>query len=1245
MKKNLRTAWYFSRRVLPKTLLFMKLTAILIMAACLQISAKGYSQKITLAEKNVRLGKVFRAIKKQTGYSFFFDESWMRQADAVTIDVKDASLEATLDICFKNQPLTYTIVGSTVVVKQKEENQQNNIDHDMALVAEISGVITDMDKHPLAGVSIKIKGTNKGTISNSNGEFTLHAEPGDVLEISFVGYKKQEIKVGDNTKLSVKMEPSSSGLGEVVVTALGIGKNDKTVGYALTTVKGEELTRTNSVNPITALQGKVAGVNISVMTAAGVQTSPFIQIRGAKVLGTPGNNVNQPIFVIDGNVITNNVSDADNADAGSQLKNLNPDDYESITVLKGAAATSIYGSRGINGAIVITTKKAKAGDGFLIEVNSTYQKESVYRAPMDLQNVYGQGDYVEREGNFRPDGTQTKTDASWGPLMDGSLHPAAFNPKKMVPYSPQPNNWKTFYQDGNYINNNIAISSATDKFNYRLSYSNNYTNGLLPNNGMKRNSVDLKIGARLNKVFSTDFGISYSNTEAKNFFSQGRYYYGGGQNLAFNTYYLPRNIDFGDWYKTYRAPDNTPDYADTYANLGAAVNAFSRFDKNNYFRHENSILGYMQLKAQVNPWLDLSARGNFNFYKIRTEEKDYGNGTNNTGGYYSSGGSYTSDYTLLFMAHATKDVMNKDLNIDFRLYNEIYGDRLGESYGASTNGQLSVPNVFFLGNSSLNIQNQYYYGSTSVPGPRYPSQLTIGVGGILNLNYKQFLNLEITGRNDWRSTLTYPVAAIGAKNNYSIFYPSANLSYSFYDHFEKSMPGWISSGRLRASLAYVGNSGIAGAYQTGVGYSPGTILNQNGASVGTATQYNANVKPNLDLRAQISRTWEFGTNFGLLKDLINVDFAWYKTNTFHQLINLAGVPETGYSQVFFNAGNIQNKGWELLVNISPIRSKNWGLDFAVNLGHNKSKIIEFGNGIKDWNLSDNYEGVSVHAYEGGDFGVLTTNVGDYLASTKNDPKTGFPLITYGGRITSPAGQYDMVNYNLVQLPGGSAAPKMGKVEPDLTGGISATVRYKNFSLFTQVDGRFGGYVYSESYAYAMGQGTPKNSLQYRDQAHGGVARTDPQWNGGKPMYDGVIPNAVFDEGQMSPLQPAVSIAGMTFKEAYDKGLVEPFKASLYYNTFYGWETNLNNNGTISKNSWVMLREITLGYRLPAAITNSIHLKGARLTLTARNVGYLYRTLTGGQNPASLQSNDPFRPFITGGVPFSRNYAATLHISL
>lgn len=1094
---------------------------------------------------------------------------------------------------------------------------------------------------PIPGVSVSVKGTSKATQTNAAGSFTISATDEDVLIFSAIGFLRQEIRVGDRSQINVTMVERNEVLEEVtVVGALGIQKDNKKLGYAVTTVKGEDLTRTNTVNPIAALQGKVAGVNINVMGAAGIQTSPSIQIRGSKVLGnSPGQSNNQPIFVIDGNIIQNNQINADDVDGGSQLKNLNPDDYESITVLKGAAATSLYGSRGLNGAVVITTKKGKAGQGLGIEFNSTYQTQNIYRSPLELQNIYGQGSLSTREGNFAADGSQAATAGSWGPKMDGSMHPAPYDATKMVPYSPQPDAWKFFYQDGNYINNNLALSGGGDKFNYRLSYSNNSSKGMLPNNALKRNSVDLKVGVDLNKIFFSEIGISYANTIAENFYGQGRYYHSGGENLGFNTYYLPRSIDYYDWHANYRNADNSTKSPGN-TNLDRVIGAFTRLDKNNFEREENSILGYTQLKAQVNPWLDFSGKLSVNFYKINTETKNYGNEKDNRGGEYAITGNYTNTYNMLFMGHATKEI-TKDLNLDFRLINEIYGDRKGENYGGRTNGGLIVPNQFFLANSLGAIQDNYYFKNGDYPGPQYPSSLTVGLGGIINLSYKDYLNLELTGRNDWISALAYP-ANIPGENNFSIFYPSANLSYSIYDHLKERMPELFSSARLRASLAYVGNAGVAGPYNTNRGYVPISIINGNGTAVGGATEFQANIKPNLTLRAQKQRSIELGTNFGLLKELINIDFAWYKTNTLDQLLNLGGVMETGRDKLFLNAGNIQNRGYELLVNVNPIRSKDWRLDVAVNLAQNKSKIIEFGNGIKEWELSGGYDGANVWAYEGGDFGVLTANPG---STVKIDPKTGWPIVVVSDILesTDPLTKYRVqtFDYEVNEETATQRRIALGKVEPNLVGGINANLRYKNFSLFTQVDGRFGGHVYSQAYSYGMGQGTLEESLYGRDQEHGGVARVD-SYNG-QTRYDGVIPDVVFAEGQMSTLKPGTNIGGLTFRQAYDQGLVEPWKASWYHAYTNGWATNLNTGGSVSKNSWIMLREITLGYTLPTEFLNKVRIQGARLSFSARNIGYLYRTLSGGQNPESLQSNDPFRPYITGGVPFSRSYSVSLNV--
>lgn len=1202
----------------------MKLTAILLLGCCLQISANGYSQKVTLSQKNASLEKVFRAIKKQTGYAFFFDESWMRKASSVSLDVKDAALNQVLDLCFSNQPLTYSIVGNTIVVKEKMFETEAASPYE-----EVRGIVTDSVGERLQGVTVRIKGTSRGTATNSRGEFILEASRGDVLQFSFVGFAPKELPVGEGI-MNVVMNADSRMLDNVVVTALGIGKKDRKLGYALTTVKGEEVQRANTISPITALQGKVAGLNINVMGASGVQSSPSIIIRGAKSL----NKNNQPIFVVDGMVIETNTYDADGVDQGSQLKNLNPDDYESITVLKGAAATSLYGTRGANGAIVITSKKGKAGSGLGISYNSTYQTQVIYRNGLPLQDIYGSGAIAFREGNFKPDGTQVQTSFSYGPRMDGSLHPAVYDQSRLVPYSPQPDNWKTFFQNGRYVNNNIALSGGSEDVTYRFSYSNLRNDGTLPNNQVRRNNFDFRSTGKINNVFSAEIGATYAVTDARNPYGQGRYYWTGGQNLGFLTYYsVPRNTDMADWKNNYRNPDNSmKNY--NYAQYNDVVNAaFNRFDNVDNKRTEKSLLANVLLKAQVTDWLDFSAKANFNSYKIFYENKEKGSGKFHAGGSYGVGGDYQSFYNYLFMGHANRKVADGKLELDVRVYNEYYGNGRREEYGANTNGGLIVPNVFTLSNSvnDITTTRKYTYNT--------PNDRAAAVGGIINLSWKDYLNLELTGRNDWLSTLTYPDGVPGA-NNFSIFYPSVNVSWAFSDTWRDAMPQWLSFGKLRASLAWVGKG--TSAFETSFGsYTQGTVLDQNGNSVVIANLQNASVLPNMDLKPELQRSIELGTNLSFLDDLFNIDFAWYRTNTFNQILRIPYVVETGYTERLINAGNIQNQGVELLLNVSPLRKGALRWDMSFNFTRNRGKIIEFYPGITQYQMMGDYDGAGVWAYEGGDFGVLTAN----SSYRQRDPATGFPLIRVGPRdiSTDPETKHDFATYSWINKVFTAENPRenIGRVEPDFLAGWNTSLRWKDLSLYVQMDARIGGLAYSEAYNYGMQRGNLLNTLQYRDKEHGGVERIDSYT--GQPVFDGAVPDAVFAEGEKSP-KTGADIGGMTFRQAYDAGLVEPWKAGNYYINTYGWGTNLD-NGSVSEVSWVMLREISLGYQLPKNVISRVKLKGAGLRFTARNIGYLYNGLEGGQNPESLQSNNPFNPMITGAVPFSRNYAVSINISL
>ncbi len=1247
----------YNYRRLKKLLLVMKLTITLIIAGCLHLSAATFGQNITLSDKNAKLEKVLNQIEKQSGYTFWYNTSVVKKSPKISLDIKNYTIEQTLEACFKDIPIAYTIVQNTIVLKPMAPGSAA-VQMQRADPITITGKVTDDHNLSLPGVTVRIKGTQTVTVTNTNGLFKINVpDKNAVLVFTYVGYTPKEVIVGDNTTFTISLVPAANGLSEVTVTSYGIQKKTNDLGYATTTVKGDELDRTNTANPITALEGKVAGVMITTPGTSGIQTSPFIQIRGANAIG--GNN--QPIFVIDGNIIQNTLTSPDGADYGSQLNSLNPDDYESLTVLKGAAATALYGSRGINGAVVITTKSGKLRTGLGVEFNSTYQATDVYAPFMALQNTYGMGGYF-REGSFAPDGTQTLTIGNWGPAYDGTLHPAADNPAKLVPYVAQPNNWKTFYQSPNYFNNNIVLSGGSDNSTYRLSYSNTNLNGLLPKNGEKRNAFDLKYTGKINNVFSTELGVNYANTVINNAYDQSRYAYSGGQNLGFDVYYVPRNFNFANFHSFYRNADNS-EKSDNFN--GWIDNAFNNIDNNNTADHENSVLAYLLVKAQVRPWLDFSAQGNVNYYSNYTVIENYGDQAGNQGGEYGISGAANTNYNLLLMGHATKKFLKGDLNADFRLLNEYYGNRLSQTYFAHTDGGLLIPNQFSITNS-VNSLKYTVDPNTGLPNGDVgyytlpQNQFTIGSGAVINLNYKQFLNLELTARNDWLSTLTYPTSVVGGANNYSVFYPSANASWSFYDEFKDKMPSWLSSGRLRASFAETGNAGIAGPYSTSNGYIGSSVLDQNGNNVGTATVFNGTVRPNTDLKPQIKHEIELGTNVSFFRNLITLDMDVYKSNTYNQLLQVPGVPETGSLQDYINAGNIQNKGIEIALDINPINhnnSKDWDLDFNLNLAHNESKVIELAPGIDQtgWQMTGNYEGAEVWAYKGGPLGVLAVNQGSGYSPTGGgstafqlDPKTGYPIIMNQPRSTGTGFSFANYSYAYQSVTAANPRVNMGKVEPNLTGGFSTTLRYKSFSLFTQIDARFGGLVYSESYAYAMGQGSPAAALQFRDAAHGGVARTDSYT--GKTVYDGAIPNAVFAAGQTSMLKPGVNIGGMTFKQAYDAGLVESWYAPAYYdggpgfNGTYDWENGINYNGAIATDTWIMLREITLGYNVPTLLLRNIPaVKSARISLTARNIGYLYNKLPVGQNPASLQSNDPFNPYITGGVPYERTYAVSLSV--
>jgi len=1104
----------------------------------------------------------------------------------------------------------------------------------------VTGTVTGDDGLGIPGVSVLEKGTTNGTITSPDGNYSLRvASQNATLVYSFVGMVSQEIALSGRTMVNVVMKSAEIGIDEVVVTALGVTKQPRSLGYATTKIKPAEVVQTNTVNPINALQGKIAGVNINVIGTSGVTSSSSITIRGAKSI----DKNNSPIFVIDGIVMENNIMDTyGGKDWGSQLKNLNPDDYESINVLKGAAATALYGSRGANGAIVIVSKGGQARKGVGVEVSQTFQVQNIYRSHMELQNVFGAGAVGNGyEGGYLADGSISKSTTSMGPRMDGTSIDQYYLNGEKTPFSPRPNNWKDLYQNGFYNNTNVSINGGSEKAVYRLSYSYMDNNGVMKNNSFDRHSVNFKTNGQLNKFFSVELGFNYVKSKAQNAYDQG--FWREGQNLGLMTiYYMPRSLDLNDFYKNYRDPvTNAQKSQQVY---GTIANFLHRLDYFNETRDEESMLANLTLKAQITPNIDASAKANYNMYNTFNRRTEYGSGPYlSGGGYYGTSGSRNGNYNFLFMVHGNQKLMSDDLEIDLRIANEIYGNTKNESWAKGTNGGLIVPGLFAFSNSVNTIYPTYNFS------PR--NYQVIGLSGILNFAWRNQLFLELTARNDWNSSLLYPTWISAGQNNYSVFYPSANLSWVVTDTYRESLPEWFSFGKLRASLARVGMGTAAYGTSSGAGgFSQGTTYDQDKNSVTTANP-NIGTVPNTDLKPEIQQSLELGTDIRFLKDRFGVDFTYYKTNTFNQILSLGNVLESGATTRKINAGNIQNKGIEIQLDMDPVRTNNFRWNVMANFTVNHGKIIKLHDEIKEWQLMGCADaGPEIWAYEGGDFGVITSGYNNTYASAPalwnnekdpNDPRNGMRIFEYWGKTGNPNPVY-VYGYTTEADLGIKERKVLGKVEPDFLAGINTSLYYKGFDLYCQVDSRVGGQFFSHSYKYGMGKGSLAETLHGRDKEYGGIARTNYK---GETVYDGIMLDVVFPEGATAPSKAnpdiRIDVGGKTYKEAVEKGLINPMMASAYYTYNFGWGANVQD--PIMENTWVALREITLGYKLPDKLIGKIGIQYARFAVSARNVGYLYNGLKNGLNPESIQSNNPLTPYEYGAVPYSRNFAATLNV--
>ncbi len=885
---------------------------------------------------------------------------------------------------------------------------------------EITGlVLSDEAEEPLIGVNVLVKGTGNGVVTGFDGTYSIMAEADDVLVFSYVGYKTQEIAVGEKTDIDVFMATDAAKLSEVVVTAFGIEREKKALGYSAQEIDGGELTIAREANVMNSLKGKVAGVHVN-SSSAGVGGSSFVTIRGNSSIG--GNN--QPLYVVDGVPINNdNLGSASvwgGRDYGDGIQNINPDDIESISVLKGPNAAALYGARGSNGVILITTKSSsKKGLGISFNSNLTFETPNVLPT---FQNKYAGGydDDFSAWGTATIDGSEYPQYPGWmldqwGPEMDGQLVSLQTLPELgLVSLVPQPeDNIRNFYETGRTFTNSLALSSSTDKINFRLSFSNLANNHIVPNSSFGRNTINLNVGADITDKLRVESKVNYINQKGHNRPMIGQ---NSVENVASGLNMLGRHVDL-DWLKQYKTEDGA--YRN-WKNNGPAnpywvVNEFQTEDE------RDRIISYVSANYQFTNWLNLMARIGNDFYTdVRNERVGQGTpGSARRDGIVSKNVYHVKELNMDAILTANKDFSNQ-FSGSLSLGVNRYTSKLEkEGY---TGSKLDIPGLYHITNT-LNVVTSPYFSQKETNSVFFTGQV----------GYNNYLYLDVTGRNDWSSTLGI--------NNYSFFYPSASLSFVFSDAFDID-PKTLTFGKLRLSYAQSGND--ASPYQTITGYA----ISQNGFKGNRYASITSSVK-NFNLKNELTSSFEIGGDIRLFENRVGIDFTYYNSSTTNQILPAEVSATTGYNSILVNAGEITNRGVELLLSLTPFSFDNsFQWDFTLNFSKNKSRVESLVEGIESYTLISTFA-ANIEARPGESFG----NIVGYPYK-RND--AGELVITENGSFQADE-EFEI----------------LGNIQPDWLAGVTNTFSYKGFRLSGLIDIRKGGQMYSFTRYDQTAKGTGK----------------------------------------------------------------------------------------------------------------------------------------------------------------------------
>ena len=865
---------------------------------------------------------------------------------------------------------------------------------------KITGTVED-EFGPVAGASVVIKGTTNGTMTDMDGHFTLEGvKKGDIIQISFIGFATQDIPYTGQTALNVKLEEDAQKLDEVVVTALGMKRDKKALGYAMQELKGDELLSSREPNLANSLSGKVSGLQI-VRSSNGVGGSSKIVLRGNNSL----TGSNQPLIVVDGTPMDNFTGGVDDVwgnsgvDMGNGLSDINPEDIESMTVLKGASAAALYGSRAGNGVILITTKSGKKNEGLGITVNAGITTESIFLKP-DMQNSFGQGSVGAYDNQSR---------LSWGPKAEGQTVTDWMG--RQVPLRTY-DNIDAFFNTGTSFNEGISFQQNIKGTSVFSSINRSDDAGITPESKLNKTNITLRATTFLDEAekWKVDAKVNYINLNAHN-----RPIQGVNPSNAFNTIYnLPRSLNVAD-FKNSVDEDGNMIWWDASKNPQENPYWVTKYRQNNDTR--NRLLGNIALKYAPTNWFNVELRGGTDYYTTTKNEKVYAGGNTTPSGLYSEGSETFYENNYSFLATANKD------NLIDRLGGFVtFGGNLMIQRRTKMNasaGELLVPNLFSLNNG--------------INKPTVTSELIRrkmnSLYGSLQLNWDGYLFLDITARNDWSSTMS--------KANRSYFYPSVSLSGVISDMVPKlggQMPEWFTFAKVRASYAEVGND--LDPYQLYNNFTVGKDEN------GNTTAAPGNVLYDSSVRSELIKSWEAGFDIRFFNNRLGLDAAWYKTNATRQLLNLPMDPFSGYSSRKVNAGNIQNEGIEISLNgliLDNPKGLSWNSTAQFSL--NRNKIIDLYPGVTLYDIKT-LDAIQIVAVQGSYYGDIYGQTFQRVED-KNDPnygkiivgEDGLPLITTG-------------------------KSKVGNQSPDWMLGWTNSFSYKGFNLSFLVDFRIGGDLYS-----------------------------------------------------------------------------------------------------------------------------------------------------------------------------------------